>query len=354
VTRIPISMSGGSPMLEVIVDGRPMRFYLDTGGQNVITDVAARRAGLSLSGGAVVAGGGPQVAPIRFARARSVRVGAAEMRGAPFIVLAADTLPPGADGIVGYELLARFAARLDMLHRSLALAPHARAFGSPVRPVSFAFLDRQPQVPGAIDDISGAFSIDTGSNLTAQLTSAVVRSHGLIARWHASVTAQAFGVGGRYAMYLVRAHRVRLGSAAIDGPFVSMSTHRRGTLSNPSIVANVGDGILRRWTLVFDYPGQTIDFRPGGDPLAGAFRDHSGIALIARKGELLAGEVFGGTPAAYAGIRSGAHITRVNGRAVRAADFSAVLALLRASPGARVRLFLDDGSTHVVVLRRYL
>ena len=55
-------------------------------------------------------------------------------------VAGAFALPP-VDGIVGYELLARFAARLDMAHLTLELelAPDAAAFGRPVAPARFAY-----------------------------------------------------------------------------------------------------------------------------------------------------------------------------------------------------------------------
>ena len=353
ITRVPISMTGGSPLLTVRVDGQALRFILDTGGQNVITQSAARRAGLTVSGGGIVAGGGPDVAAIRYARARSLGVGAAELRAQPFIVLADDALP-GVDGIVGYELLARFAARLDMAHGSLALASRAAAFGPPVHAATFAFLDRQPQLRGALDDVPGAFSIDTGSNLTAQVNAAIVRSHALISRLHASVTTLASGVGGRYTIYLVRAHVLRLANNVVRAPIVDLMTHRGGSLSSPTVVANVGDGILRRWTLVFDYAHARIDFRPGGDATAGAYGDRGGLGLATQSGALVVGFVLGGTPAAWAGIPAGERIVAVDGRAVAARDRARVRAILHGPPGTSVRLRLGDGSTHVVVLRRYL
>jgi predicted aspartyl protease len=351
VTRIPVAMDIGSPVVDVTVNGNRLHFLLDTGGQNVITTDAARIAGLAVVGHGVVGGGGGGTAPIRYTFADSVRVGAAVLRHQPFIVLPANALPP-VDGIVGYELLARFAARLDMAHLTLELAPDVAAFGRPVAPARFAYDDRQPQVAGALDATRGAFTIDTGSSLTAQVPEPVVRAQRLVARMHATVSAYANDVGGRYRIYIVRADVLRLGSAAFERPLVDLLT--KTDHSTPTTIANVGDGILRRWILVFDYPHQTIDFRPGGDPAGNVVHDRSGLILTARSGGVVVGQVLTGTPAAQAGIIESARIVAVDGVPVTGSDLVRVRNLLRGAPGTKVRLQLADGSTRIITLQRYL
>jgi hypothetical protein len=78
---------------------------------------------------------------------------------------------------------------------------------------------------------------------------------------------------------------MRLGTAVYPSPLVNLMT--RNSSSNASIVANVGDGLLRRWILVFDYPHQMLDLRPGGDRAAGAFRNCSGLILTTKGGALV-------------------------------------------------------------------
>jgi predicted aspartyl protease len=352
VSRIPIAMTIGSPVIEVRVNGTRLHFALDTGGQNVITPHAAQLAGLRAVGGGVVSGGGGGTTGIRYAFADSVRVGGAEMRHQPFIVIPAESLPP-VDGIVGYELLSRFAARLDMEHQTLELAPQATAFGPAVAPARFGYFDRQPQVEGSLDGVHGAFSIDTGSSLTAQIQTPIVRSYRLIHQLHATVATHASDVGGSYPIYLARARAIRLGQAQFPRPLVDLLV-RSATSNDSTIVANVGDGILRRWVLVFDYPHQTIDFRPGGDPSGIVVHDRSGIVLSSKSSSLVAALVFSGTPASHAGIREGAEIVAVNGDPVASGDLVRVRALLRGRPGTKIRLQLGDGSDHEFTLRQYL
>jgi hypothetical protein len=351
-TQIPISMADGSPTLTVSVNGHALHFLFDTGGQNVITAEAAKRIGLRALGGGVVSGGGGGTTTIEFATARTVRVGDAQLFNQPFIVLPADALPR-VDGIVGYELLARIPARLDMAHGTLTLAPNAGMLGAAEEFQPFEYDDRQPQMSGSIDDLSGAFTIDTGSSLTAQVQTPIVRSQHLIDRFHAAVIAYARDVGGRYPIYIVRARRLRLGNAAFADPLLDLLT-RISTSDNSSIVANVGDGILRRWIIIFDYPNQRLALLPGGDPSGIVVHDHSGIVLATKGDALIAGQVFGGTPAAQAGIAEGAQISSVNGAKVTAKDLDRVRALLRGAPGMTIHLQLADGTVHAFALRAYL
>jgi membrane-associated protease RseP (regulator of RpoE activity) len=219
--------------------------------------------------------------------------------------------------------------------------------------VPFGYDDRQPQVDGALDGIPGAITIDTGSNLTAQIQAPFARAHDLVTRLHATVVSYALDVGGRYPIYLVRAHSLRLGSAVFADPLVDLLTRVNNT-SNTSTIANVGDGVLRRWIIVFDYPHQRIDFRSGGDTSGNVVHDRSGIVLRAKVKSLVAVAVLGGTPAARAGVAEGAQIVAVNGSAVSASDLDRVRTLLRGAPGTPVRLRLSDGSTHAFTLQKYL
>ena len=273
VTRVHAAMDEGSPLIDVAVNGKMLHFFLDTGGQNVITEGAARASGLQPVGRGIVRGGGGGTVGIRYASARTVDVGAAELRHQPFIVLPTKALF-GLDGIVGYELLARVAARLDMGHRSLELAASSAAFGPLVCPVPFAYFDRQPQVNGAIDAVTGPITIDTGSSLATAVSPTAVRDHKLVQLLHATVATEAGDVAKRYPVYLVRARRLQLGSATVERPLLALMTELDPTYT-PAILANVGDATLRRWILVFDYRKQIIDFRPGGDTSANVVLDRS-------------------------------------------------------------------------------
>ncbi len=264
VTSVP--MLGGLPVpvpvLEVTVNGgKPLRFVLDTGGQNAITPSAAERVGMRAIGAGTVGGAGAKLANVRFATARTLRVGAAELRDQPFLVVELGNV--GLDGIIGYELLARFAARIDFARETVELAAAARAFAGSGIVVPMTFDDRQPQVDGALDGIPGAVTIDTGSVSSADVNAPFVRAHDLVARYHATASGYPIvGLGGPVRAFYARADELRMGDVRIRDVPLLLTDASAGAEANPTVAVNVGDQVLRRFTLVLDYRGGTIRFEP--------------------------------------------------------------------------------------------
>ncbi len=249
------------PVVAVSVNGgEPMRFLLDTGGQDVITPDAARRAGLQVVGNGAVGGAGAGLAGVRYATARSVAVGPAIMRDQPFVVLDLGKAAPF-DGIVGYELLARFALNLDFEHERYELATDGRAFAGAGVEVPFVFDDRQPQIDGALDGVPGVMTIDTGSESGVDVNAPFVLAHDLRTHYHA-VTSDfpIAGVGGPVRAYFARGEELRLGALRIADVPLLLTDALAGAEANPTIAANIGVRVLRRYTLVVDYARGVIRF----------------------------------------------------------------------------------------------
>jgi len=290
VTRLALSADHA---VEVRIDGGPpLRFMVDTGGQNVITPEAARRLHLAVVGAGRVGGAGASIEAIRFTRARSVRLGRAELRDQPFLVLELGMGVPF-DGIVGYELFARFAARLDLANGTLELAPRAALFRGHGVAVPMVFADRQPQVDGSIDGLPAALTIDTGSAEAVDVNTPFARAHALARRYRVGPRSMLYaGVGGEVDGWLTRAREVKLGRVAVRDVRLALTDARAGVEIDPSIAANVGDQVLRRFRIVFDYAHGELRFEPNAaahvparrpdQTLKPAWRDDPRAALAAR------------------------------------------------------------------------
>ena len=238
-----------------------LRCLLDTGGQNAIVPSAAQRAGLSVVGAGMVGGAGAGHVNVRYASARSVRIGSAELRDQPFVVVDFGASVPF-DCIVGYELLARFAARIDFANETLQLAADARAFPGSGTRVPMTFADRQPQVDGALDGIAGAVTIDTGSAIGAEVNAPFARAHDLAAHYHARAAGEVSGIGGAVRVSFARADELRLGDLRIRNVPLMLTDATAGAEANPTVAINLGDLVLKRYTLLLDYRGGTIRFDP--------------------------------------------------------------------------------------------
>ncbi len=251
------------PVLAVTVNGgAPLRFVLDTGGQNVISPDAARRLGMQIVGNGTVGGAGAGLVKIQYAWARTVAVGNAQLRDQPFIVLDLGKNIPF-DGIIGYELLARFAVRLDFAHERFEIAADGRAFDAPGIDVPMTLDDRQPQVDGSLDGIPGTMTIDTGSESALDVNAPFVLAHDLRAKYHAVDSGFPIaGVGGQVHAYVGRAEELRLGAVRFTDVPLLLTDAAAGAEANPTVAANVGDRVLRRYNLMLDYRRNNIRFEP--------------------------------------------------------------------------------------------
>ena len=262
VEPVSVNVRTDLPVIPVSVNGAALHFLLDTGGQNVLTPDAARRAGVDALGEGTVGGAGAALAKIRFGTARSVRVGAAEMRDQPFLVLDLGANAP-IDGIIGYELLARFAVRLDLQRGRLELARDPLALAPSGVAVPMVFVERQPQIDGALDGIAGAMTIDTGSASAVDVNTPFVVAHDLRTRYHAEAGGFPIsGIGGPVHAYFAHAKELRLGDLTVPDVNLLLTDARAGAEADPTIAANVGEQVLRRFVLVFDYRHATIRFEP--------------------------------------------------------------------------------------------
>ncbi|MGD1067607.1 MAG: retropepsin-like aspartic protease [Vulcanimicrobiaceae bacterium] len=258
-TSIALDPSFDLPVLRVRVNGGPpLRFLLDTGGQNVITPAAAARCGLQVVGAGTVDGTGPGLASIQFATARTEQIGGALLRNQPFVVLDLGAALP-VDGIVGYEVLARLAARLDLAHHRLDLAPSADAFGAVGVREPFVFDEREPQLVGALDGIAGTEAVDTGNDNYVEVDAPFVRAYDLLRRYHGIPDRGGIiGVGGAIDEYVARAGALRIGAVVVRNVAIGLTTSRRGEETDPSVAMQIGDPVWRRFVVIFDYPNQVI------------------------------------------------------------------------------------------------
>jgi Aspartyl protease len=135
-------------------------------------------------------------------------------------------------------------------------------------PVPFVFNGTVPEIEGDIDGIKAAFDIDTGSRASVGLYGPFVLRHGLRGRFTPSIeTVTGWGLGGPSRGTVARVKRVRLGTIAVNDVVVDMSRQTQGVLSHAAPSGSIGSGLLKRFTVTFDYPiSQATPVRPNATP----------------------------------------------------------------------------------------
>ena len=201
---VPVSVEAGEVIVDVSINGRgPFPLMFDTGAVDAVTPETAAALGLKVEGTGTARDSGGDSVSIAFTRVATVRLGDAEMTDQPFAVL---SLPryltdrgnrPAIAGFIGYELLTRFAVRLDYDDSTLTLRPERnfRYEGKGVR-VALTFNVKTPVVPAAADGTAGRFAVDTGSTGALTLRRAFVEDHGLAARHPSALRIKSIGAAG--------------------------------------------------------------------------------------------------------------------------------------------------------------
>ncbi len=346
---IPFDLINNHIYIDARVNGRPLRVMLDTGGLNVLTPPTTEALGLKSEGSFQARGTGEKSASFGLTRVNEVQIGDATVINQTFYVLPLQDLDkvegvPLA-GLVGFEVFRRFVVRIDYAQRQLTLMlPEAFQAPAGATAVPFTFDEQTPQVEGKIDGIAGKFTIDTGSRSSLSLHRTFAEKHGLVDKPGKKIEALAgWGVGGGGRGLVSRAGLLELGGVRVPAPVSSIALQERGAFSDPYLAGNVGGGVLRRFTVTFDYQKQQIWFEPNASYSQEDVWDRSGLWLNRAEDGYRIEDVVAGSPAAAAGLKVGDLVLTVDSRKATDLPLAKAREILKGAPGTKVRLQVRSG-----------
>jgi hypothetical protein len=332
----------------VMVDGKgPYYFIFDTGGVNILTPELAHELGAKIEGESEVRGAGEATSTAGVTHVDEISLNGAIVKNQLFMAYALDSLYPAngvhMQGMVGYEVFRRFVTRIDYGARTITLIdPKYFDATSAGAPVKVAFNGNAAIVEGSYNGIPGKFQIDTGARSSLTLDAPFVAAHHLRDNAVRGVDAvDGWGVGGPSRSHITRGGILKIGSSIeIDHPVTGLSADSRGAMADPTLSANIGGGILKRFVVTFDYGHSTMYLKPVTGPVADLDTyDRVGSWFNVGPEGFNVVSVTPGGPAANAGLKEGDVITAIDGKPVSGI----------ALPDAR-QSFRDDPAGTVVTL----
>jgi membrane-associated protease RseP (regulator of RpoE activity) len=343
--------AGDEIYLPVSLNGKPQeKFVFDIGSTNSIATKKAAAMGLKSEIVGTEYGGGTGSAVQGL-----VKVARLEIGGLVFDNQVLDTMEIGSgdedpEGMIGYEVAKRTVVVIDYeKHHITFMKPEA--FHAPAHAVAvpFRFASRTDVLISAtVDGIRGEFGIDTGAANSLMINHPFAQRHDFIARHHAVHESTVSGIGGEAKTLLFRPSQFAIGSLRPPAPVGQIYLAESGGGAAEHVAGNIGNGILKRFTLTLDYAHRMLYFEPNAhfnEPdvsSAGWFGmtvNRNGIS-----GPIDIVEVEPASPAALAGILKGDRIVAINNSPLDKYTNEQLGIILNAVPGTTLQFTIQRGS----------
>jgi hypothetical protein len=264
---IPFELHNNHIYLRVGVnDSEPLLFILDTGASSLVSRRRAASLGLELRRGGRGYGVGEHSVEAASVEGVSlhlpgVTLSRQSLAAIPLEGLRASLGRP-VDGILGYSFFRRFVVEINYASRVINLYP----------PGGYRHRGRGERIPLIIDEdsglifararikapgrapISGLFEIDSGGGHALILNRPFVERHNLLTPAQRANPVSIGGVVGSSSAVGGLVEVLRLGRTRVDNVSTFFSLAGEGMAASEEFDGNIGNDVLRRFRVVFDYP----------------------------------------------------------------------------------------------------
>ncbi|MGP8099884.1 MAG: aspartyl protease family protein [Candidatus Cybelea sp.] len=345
-TVIPVALHENHVYIDVMLNGKgPYHFIFDTGGANIVDPAVAKEIGAFGSGSLQGSGVGSQTEGFSFGKVAKLQVGDAVLTDQLFAI-APTRMGFGVsagrpvDGLIGWEVLARYVTTFDYAGQTVTLSlPGSATAPADAHVVPFILYGTQPQIACTIDGIPAECAIDTGARDTITFMAPFAAAHPQIVPTALSAPGiNGFGVGGPSIGRLGRVASIGIDHFTLTNLVADYSSQAQGAFAAPFVGASIGGNLLRRFTVTFDYMAGTMALVPNEALNEPDVYERSGLFLIRRAGVTVVADSRPGTPAASAGIAKGDAIASVDGSPTSGMSLSQIREIFSQAAGTVVTL----------------
>lgn len=262
---VPIEITKDVAFFQIHVTGRPDPLWLslDSGSaSNYIDANTAVQFGFHPTGSGVVHGAGSGEVPVQFIDSVTIELPGLQVKNCKFkstdLSSVSEQFGRAENGFLGYDFLSHYVVAVDYAGGKMTIyEPPSFQYRGHGETLPVTFRHNWPYVHGVIK-VNGfaaqerEFLVDSGSG-DAVDDPAIRQSSGPLRRIKTGV-----GLGTPTEGVLGRAEYVQLGRYRLEGPITSCCS------ANPDDLSKIGGEVLRRFTVIFDYPHQRIVLEPNG------------------------------------------------------------------------------------------
>jgi outer membrane lipoprotein-sorting protein len=350
-TEIPFVLASNHIHIPVVIDkSRPLNFILDSGAGGPVMDTdVAKELGLQTVGKLEARGAGEGTQEANFIRLPNVRLGDVVIDSTSGVAISLKFLDKyegmPIEGIVGYDLFSRFVVKIDYQNQKLTLyEPSSFKYEGKGQSIPITLENNHPHVKAIVDGkYEGNFVIDCGARSSLTLYTPFVEEHNLVAKSGKTIDVLAgVGVGGKVMGKATRMQSIKIGDFVIPAPLTNLSSAKAGALSSEKTAGNIGGGILKRFTVIFDYGDSRMILEPNANFAYEDNLDMAGLWLTRENDSTKVDFVVDDSPAGNAGIKEGDVIVKINGQPAKDLQLRDIRQTLMSDAGETVTVTISS------------
>jgi Aspartyl protease/PDZ domain len=219
------------------------------------------------------------------------------------------------DGIIGYSFLNRYIIKIN--YDSLYIEVYSQGRiqyprnGYLLHPL-FTALPIQPLTIKEEKTVNANFYIDTGAGLCFLMSKQFEEDSQVLRKKRKPVAIQVQGLGGKKEMLLTIIKEVQIGPYKFRRVPTNILDDEYNATSYPFLGGVIGNDILRRFNVVFNYEKREIHLLPNSHYNDEFDYSYTGLNMYYVDGKIISDEVIRKSPASRGGIKKGDVIIAVN------------------------------------------
>ena len=261
---VPFAFVDNRMTIECTIDGRgPFVMIVDTGAPDVaITPEAAKKLGLAVRDAGTTSGAGNNRAQNGATTIPLLSIGSLHLRNLDSGVIDLTEIQrklgfARLDGIVGYAVLKQFATFIDADARTITFSSSLPSVPSGATTTRFS--GSTPVIPARIDGIDTTVIVDTGDRSSLTLFGPFAKMHGYYGRDPSRTNiVTGYGLGGPVYGDVLTLPSLDVLGTHLSGVIARASRQTGGVFTDPDHGGSIGEGVLKRFNIVYDYRNHRI------------------------------------------------------------------------------------------------
>ena len=263
-TSVPFIFVDNRMMIQCKIDGAgPFSMVIDTGSPDVVIDpIVAKLVGAHVRNNGTVSGAGNKPVHIGATQLDMLSIGSQSFSRVDASVLDLSEIRvklgfPRLDGIIGYSIMKHYAVVVDVDSNTIVFRTTPPTVPPSASTTSFTGVI--PVVPATIDGIPTTVIIDSGDRSSLTLFGPFAKTHGLYDRYPAqSNIVTGYGLGGPVYADVFTLPSLNLFGRQLHALVTRASRQTGGVFTGSQQGGSVGEGVLKKFDIVYDYPRKRI------------------------------------------------------------------------------------------------